>query len=350
MNIQIEKMMRILLIVIFATLFVIAPAVASEFEHSNAGITVFEMPELDIQKTYTYNTTYDYYVPVRIGHKAKMYWGEKAKINNKEYYVFNLSKLGGGEKQYLGLIAENQDITLKRIIDWFGPITFMNLTFEPESMLIDYPLWTGKMWEREEVTFSGMVWMPPSGYVPVTGTTWGYAKVLNEKDVAVPAGIIHCLVLETFMNSFMTIDGEEMWWNTSQNIWLMENGFFAKRQLYHEGIFKEELLLIEPIIARVYIKPETLNLYSNGKFIAFIELPEDFDVADIDITTIECEGAKAIEGWVADDKLIVEFNTQDLVDVSTGNKVLLTITGKLSDGTSFEGFDTIRVIDKGGKK
>lgn len=80
MNIKIGKIMSISLVVIFATLFVAAPAVASDFKHSNAGITVFEMPELDIQKTYTYNTTVDFFVPERIGEEAVLYWGEKAEI------------------------------------------------------------------------------------------------------------------------------------------------------------------------------------------------------------------------------------------------------------------------------
>ncbi|MFQ6062078.1 MAG: hypothetical protein ACE5J9_02755 [Methanosarcinales archaeon] len=33
----------------------------------------------------------------------------------------------------------------------------------------------------------------------------------------------------------------------SQKIWLMENGFFAKRQLYMDGILQEELELKRPV-------------------------------------------------------------------------------------------------------
>jgi len=97
--------------------------------------------------------------------------------------------------------------------------------------------------------------------------------------------------------------------------------------------------------AEIEIKPETLNLKSKGVFTAFIDLPEGYDEADIDIDAVECEGALAVSGVLADDgKLTVKFNREDLVDVSTGNAVELIVTGQLLDGTVFSGSDTIRVI------
>ncbi|MGB3459154.1 MAG: hypothetical protein WBB08_07650 [Halobacteriota archaeon] len=52
---------------------------------------------------------------------------------------------------------------------------------------------------------------------------------------------------------------------------------------------------------------------------------------------------------VADDnKYIAKFDREDLrEDLPTGDEVEMTVTGKLFDGTPFEGSDTIRVIDKG---
>jgi len=41
----------------------------------------------------------------------------------------------------------------------------------------------------------------------------------------------------------MTYNGHEKTMNTSQKIWLMANGFFAKRMLYHEGMLWEILEL-----------------------------------------------------------------------------------------------------------
>ena len=46
------------------------------------------------------------------------------------------------------------------------------------------------------------------------------------------------------------------------------------------------------------IKPETLNLKSKGNFTAFIWLLPGYDVADIDITTVECEGAPALRAEI----------------------------------------------------
>ena len=99
------------------------------------------------------------------------------------------------------------------------------------------------------------------------------------------------------------------------------------------------------------IKPETLNLKSKGVFTAFIKLPEGYGQEDLDISTVECEGAPAVKAMMADDnRLIVKFNREDLVGVSAGDAVELIVIGQLLDGTVFVGSDTIRVIDKGGRE
>lgn len=95
------------------------------------------------------------------------------------------------------------------------------------------------------------------------------------------------------------------------------------------------------------LKPETLNLKSKGVFTAFITLPEGYNVADIVINTVECEGAHAIKGIVDGDQYIAKFKIQDLVNVTTGDAVELTVSGELIDGSSYEGSDTVRVIAKG---
>lgn len=103
--------------------------------------------------------------------------------------------------------------------------------------------------------------------------------------------------------------------------------------------------VLPSIPATIRIEPETLNLNSKGVFTAFITLPEEFNVADIDLDTVECEGAPAVRGRVADGHtFIAKFNSQDLVDVPTGDEVTLTVTGEVA-GTPFVGSDNIRVID-----
>lgn len=100
---------------------------------------------------------------------------------------------------------------------------------------------------------------------------------------------------------------------------------------------------IEPTIR---IEPETLNLNSKGEFTAFIKLPDGFELDNLDISTIVCEGAHAIAGNVADNNhLLVKFYRQDLVGVEPGDEVTFTVEGYFYDGTPFVGWDIIRVID-----
>ncbi len=107
----------------------------------------------------------------------------------------------------------------------------------------------------------------------------------------------------------------------------------------------------------VEIKPETINLRSHGKFKAFIELPSPYSVNDIVEDSVECEGARAIDGKVANERFIATFNVQDL-DLGLnlkfrkhhGDKRIskeLTVSGELSDGSKFEGKDKIRIMNKG---
>ena len=126
--------------------------------------------------------------------------------------------------------------------------------------------------------------------------------------------------------------------------------------------------------ATVDIHPKTLNLGSNGTWItAYIEPPEGYNVSDIDVTTILLEGSVPAEtdpkyGFVKNPEikdrdgdgipeLMVKFERQAINCILSKlyhyapppakNYVELTITGKLLDGTPFEGKDTIRVVYKG---
>ena len=336
MTVKIKKTFSLVLTLLFAALFAAAPMVAGDCNCENGG-AVFEMPVYDVQKMYIYNTIYDLYEPDRIGEEAVLYWGDTTRIGGGNYYISNLVKIGGKEINYYGVDNKNEVLSLKGIVDIIGPITFMDLTFEPESLFYDYPLCLGNTWEREKVVFSGTIWMGSS--VHVTGTTWGLASVTGEETISVPGGDIHCLVVETTMDSLMT-EPWPMQMNTSQNIWLMEDGFFAKRQLYKDGVLIEELEL-KSISAVVTLKPERLNLKSKGVFTAIIEL-QGHDVADVNINTVECEGSRAVHGSIEDGRLVIKFSTQD-IDVEPGDGVLLTVRGELNDGTPFGGWDRVNI-------
>jgi hypothetical protein len=123
----------------------------------------------------------------------------------------------------------------------------------------------------------------------------------------------------------------------------------------------EALQIPDVIQAALDIDPDTLNLNSKGKWITcYIELPEDYDAEDIDISTIKLNDqvpAQSRPTGIGDcdndgiAELMVKFErsaVQGILEV--GNEVEITVSGELEDDTEFEGSDTIRVIDKGGKK
>ncbi|RZN37028.1 MAG: hypothetical protein EFT35_07020 [Methanophagales archaeon ANME-1-THS] len=115
-----------------------------------------------------------------------------------------------------------------------------------------------------------------------------------------------------------------------------------------EGRFTTAAAAKAIIPAQVVIKPKTLNLNRNGRFFAFITLPNGYRAADVDISTVECGGAPAIKGWITrnNKQIVAIFARKDLVGVQPGSEVKLTVTGKLKDGTPFGGSDTVRVIGR----
>ncbi|MBM2834712.1 MAG: hypothetical protein HW406_1873 [Candidatus Brocadiaceae bacterium] len=110
------------------------------------------------------------------------------------------------------------------------------------------------------------------------------------------------------------------------------------------------------INATVEIKPETINLKSNGKFKAFITLPSPYSVNNIDVDTVECEGAQASDGKVDKNRFSATFRIQDLdlgFDIKFHKsrkdkkvEVTLDVTGELKDGTKFKGSDTVKIKGK----
>ncbi|UCG70363.1 MAG: hypothetical protein JSV09_04915 [Thermoplasmata archaeon] len=122
------------------------------------------------------------------------------------------------------------------------------------------------------------------------------------------------------------------------------------------------VISIEPTID---IDPNTLNLKSKGKWVTcYIELPEGYDVRDINASTILLEDSlqpeldpkygfvKSEDSYIMDHdgdgilERMVKFDRGDVEDLLSPGIYNLKVTGQLFDGTPFEGYsDPIRVID-----
>lgn len=110
----------------------------------------------------------------------------------------------------------------------------------------------------------------------------------------------------------------------------------------------------------VDIYPDTLNKKSKGKYIScFIELSEGYNVGDIDIGTVMLSVNSIIipaesspieivdynDNGIPD--LMVKFDRQSVQDGCAPGAIELTVYCETYDGTSFEGADTVLVIEKG---
>jgi hypothetical protein len=98
----------------------------------------------------------------------------------------------------------------------------------------------------------------------------------------------------------------------------------------------------------------TLNKSSNGKWVvAYIELPQEYNVHDIDRSSILLEGSISAQTHpfrIGDRNhdgipdLMVKLSRSDVIDVlPEGDEISVTVSGSVGT-TTFEGVDIIRVI------
>lgn len=100
--------------------------------------------------------------------------------------------------------------------------------------------------------------------------------------------------------------------------------------------------------AIIDIDPDTLNLKSKGRWITcYIDLPNGYDVNDIDISTVMLEETIPAEwGDIQGETLMVKFDRSEVEDMLSPGIYNLKVSGELTDGLSFEGYsDEIRVIE-----
>jgi len=123
---------------------------------------------------------------------------------------------------------------------------------------------------------------------------------------------------------------------------------------------------IPSINATVDIIPNTLNMRGKLQYVtAYIELPEGYNVSDIDVSSILLNNTIPVDpnapiaiGDYDNDTipdLMVKFNGTEVIKYILNNinvtklieerflTITLTLIGKLNDGTQFQGSDTIRI-------
>lgn len=130
-------------------------------------------------------------------------------------------------------------------------------------------------------------------------------------------------------------------------------GSIDELRIYDRALLEPEIqeLFIDSctIESTIDIKPDKLNLKSKGKWItAYIQLPDEFDVNDIDVDTIMLHynigKVHAKWGVVQENIFMAKFDrsqVKELLPSQTGY-FELSVTGEVEDKT-FEGFDIIKV-------
>ncbi len=119
---------------------------------------------------------------------------------------------------------------------------------------------------------------------------------------------------------------------------------------YQDMVISLELVT-PPVDATIDIDPNTLNLYSKGRWITvYIELPENYNVSDINASTVKLNGKIPAESHPTEigdhdtdgiSDLMVKFDRQELIATLGSGEISITITG-FANGILFEGNDTIR--------
>ena len=156
---------------------------------------------------------------------------------------------------------------------------------------------------------------------------------------------------------------------TSGNVTLEVTGQFLDGWAF-AGSSRVEVFAV--VNATVDIVPNTLNLRAKPKYVnAFIELPEGYNVSEIDLSSILMNDTIAIDpsaptliGDYNNDgipDLMVKFNGTEVIAYVLANvnmtqlseersmTITLTINGHLNGETLFKGCDTVRIILPGGK-
>jgi len=156
----------------------------------------------------------------------------------------------------------------------------------------------------------------------------------------------------------------DAYWDRATGVLCEYKEDFPTRWSWRFRIVDTNLWRAPVATSSIDIAPDTLNLRNKGRWItAYIELPEDYSVSDIDVSSIKMNNTVLVDssapteiGDHDDDgvsDLMVKFNRAELTryiydvqKIKYGN-VTLTLTGELTDGTLLEGGDVVTVMLRG---
>lgn len=97
----------------------------------------------------------------------------------------------------------------------------------------------------------------------------------------------------------------------------------------------------------VLVKPNAFLRGHTSQFGSIVVFPRGYKVADVNVSSVKCEGAKAVESIVLPDERAIAFlhNTDELRhDLPCGLSLSLNLTGRLFDDSTFGGSDTVAII------
>ncbi|MGB3458809.1 MAG: hypothetical protein WBB08_05845 [Halobacteriota archaeon] len=189
--------------------------------------------------TFISNITYDR-ERTNVGQNATTgFFTAAEQIDNATYYVINTSKPTGGTKMYVD--RGNKTVTIRRIVTEPG---LANLTFEPEVVMLDFPLWAGKTWTNT-TKVTGMIVNETGVVIAINATAVISGAVTEEVNLTVPYGTVPSLALELncsfdgFFGQPQTYQ-EKYWISQVDNVTLI-----PKSERYINGNLTEELELID---------------------------------------------------------------------------------------------------------
>ena len=179
----------------------------------------------------------------------------------------------------------------------------------------------------------------------ITSTSGGEETTFEAADIPTFPGARHIYAVDW---GTLSAGGEGVILNIDKN----GDGFFEQMAIADNELSYDEFALQTETV--VDFDPDTLNLNSQGKFATvYIELPEDFDVSEIDLFTLALNELvhplpKPIEIGDYDsdgtNDLMVKFDIQELIAVLEPGEQIIDLTGRLLDGRPIAGFDIIRMI------